>query len=353
MENSILNKKQEIKTVTNPRCAHFLGNEKIAITNQSQETYIVNLPTSNTTMISDPGDTTHSDYKLYAIIQSNGNHIITCVNTKIRIYNQKTEKLEARKTEVYTPNSLAWDAISNTIFISFYGINLEMSTYNYVEDKYITIPSIQSFLVIKHPTKKIICTTKNEGEMLFYSLNNLKTPSHKINLPQKFELCTFCQYNHDGTKLAIGDKKKIFIIDNEKEITAYPSIKAEIQEDFKNILFHPNNSVLAILYDRNTSSSRNHVSVGQSVRYYDIKTLKLIEQTTELDSHCSYNIDFSQNGLFVIVTLYDKCVIMPVKFAIKKCIFSLWVLNQLKQRYTIPTELIHYILPPRKPYIIL
>jgi len=349
MENSIFNIK-EINAVKNPCYAHFLENEKIAITNQSQETYIVNLPTSNTTMISDPEDTTHSIYNQYTIIQSNGNHIITCVDTKIKIYNQKTEILEARKTTLYTPSSLAWNPIDNTIFINAYG---QMSKYNYVQNTSITIPSIESFLITKHPTQEIICTITHQSEILFYSLNNLKTPSDSINLPQKLLLCTFCQYNHDGTNLAIGNEKTIFIIDNKKEITPYPCIRAQEQEDFKKILFHPNNSVLAILCNRSTSASRNNVSVGQSVRYYDLKTLNLIEQTTELDSLWSYNIDFSQNGLFVVVTLYDKCVIIPVNFAIKKCIFSLWVLNQLKQRYTIPTELIHYILSPRKSYIIL
>jgi hypothetical protein len=75
----------------------------------------------------------------------------------------------------------------------------------------------------------------------------------------------------------------------------------------------------------------------------NIKTGHCIGESSEFDSSDSYDFCFSDDGFEGTVVLPNKCVRMHIPFAINnKCIYSLFVLNQLNNYTYWPQDVNRY-----------
>jgi len=345
MQINILNKIEPINYIAYPRQVHFFSDNYLIINNKFGNTYKINLTTNTIDAVHIKNSIHWSDY---STIQSNDKHILTCINQNIKIIDAQTNKVLWKKIEDITIKSIAWDPLNTTLFVAYQYPLGRISVYNYNTKINKNINCI-SDIIIKHPKKEILCCVSNRSNIYFRSFPDLKLIPGTICLNEKLESCNFCQYNHDGSYLALGNEDKIIIINqnikNSSNNNPYLYADAQKKECFKNISFHPHSPVLAVLYlHPQKTSLENNVTSRESIDYYNLKTLKLIETTRILKSNHSYNFAFSKNGFRTAIALEHQCVTMPVIFAIKeKCLFSLCILNAFALQHKIPTDIARFI----------
>jgi hypothetical protein len=153
---------------------------------------------------------------------------------------------------------------------------------------------------------------------------------------------------------SISNTRYIVIKKNNKLLTIKTRTSNKAQdlssqnESFNAIALHPRyQSVLAVLCERIPRTlSRQSAYKKHYVCYYNLNNLQCFSKTIEFDSPGSRGLDFSPNGFSMITTLENKCIKIPVAFAIKKkCLYPIFILNQLKDKceQNLPTEIINYI----------
>jgi hypothetical protein len=198
-----------------------------------------------------------------------------------------------------------------------------------------------------HPKQETMCIADSLGNISLHTLDDLFSKPRIIHVfNKKLRHRFFCLYSCDGSYIVAGKESKLYIIDPDAKTNNHPRIKAKRDEMFKDIAFHPNGSVLAILCSKVMNpKSRNFCIINQFVRYLNIKTMQCVSESPLLKFNHSYNISFSDDGFEVVVALPDRCVRMHVPFAVKeKCIHSLCVLNQLKKLFNLPNDITRYCL---------
>lgn len=353
MENkkihTIFSEINEITTVEEPIRARLLPDHRIIIVNKEGSTYIVDPKIQQPQKINSFPFQQNS--LIFPIIQNNKDKIISCKDNTVIINDAKTGKRIWNTQEQERISSLAWSPLNNTIFLSYFPINNNIKEYNYVTRNYKTIATSKPHchLIAMHPKEKIICIADMHGNISLHELNNTLSIIKRVDLSEDFKkvLCNFCQYNSDGSYIAVGHNKKIIILDQNKTLNKYPCLQPQKYESFQEIAFHPSSSILAILYAHIEKLTNKITYTKQFVRYYDIKILQCIGQTIEFYSADSHDLAFSQDGYNIIITLDDKCVKLPVFFAIKeKYLYSLCVLNQFKynNEQNLPQDVAQYIL---------
>jgi hypothetical protein len=365
----LLNRIEKITAVEKPRRARLLTNDRAVIHDENQDTYIVNLETKISQRIS-PSDNI-KDISFHSILQSNNNKIITCCGKTVIIYDAHglVERSKITETEI---QSLAWNSAQNTIFFCLYPENAEwnyqktnkIKKYNYETNNCteVFIDDRQYKFITMHPKEEIICLIDNVDRIHFHTLYDTNSTRERLpiinSIYENIESFFSCQYNSDGSYLAAGYTNKIKIINHNKKpnpllYTSSPqgeffeAILAEENETFHEIAFHPNNIILAILCSYSLGNIPGTTRKKQYVRYYDIKTLQCIDKTIEFDSRYSHDLAFSHDGFAIIITLEDKCVKIPVNFAIKeKCLYTLLTLNHFKNgsQHILPKDITHYII---------
>ena len=341
MEQSLIfHEQKKIITIENPRGGQYVCQNKIAIINKERRSYVLDLNTKKEQTIT--SSSFYSDYN-YPIILSKNNKIITYNERTLSIYDIKTG--EYKKKESLNLRSLEWDSSNNTIFFSELN-NITQWNYNNERETTDILKNDVKVIAIQ-PEQKIICST-NSREIFLHDLNDNNLPIIKTIPYTGFFCLHFYKFSPDGSYLAIGNSKKIMIINLKNNTNKHESLLIkDAKEFFKKILFHPNNLILAILCTHNIEDISGKIFPQYFVRYYDIKTLALIDETEQFQSNNSYDIGFSPNGYFIIITLDDKCIELPVYCAIKeKCIHSLYVLNQFKYYYNqnLPKDVTRYII---------
>ncbi|HLJ31863.1 MAG TPA: WD40 repeat domain-containing protein [Candidatus Babeliales bacterium] len=196
-----------------------------------------------------------------------------------------------------------------------------------------------------HPTEKIVCGINFDQDKLYcYSLEDYQSNNfyQEVLLPVS---PGFCKYNSDGSLLATGNAKCIIILDPTKkwqEIAAFPSPTKEKdfgEEDFGRIMFYSHN-VLATL--------PRHM--GNKIFYWDIINQKKLTSTTFSQEHSLLrDFSFSPDGTKVMITLENKCIILPVPLEVmyegdmqSALPFLLYAYNQLAVRHHIPEDILGY-----------
>ena len=227
----------------------------------------------------------------------------------------------------------------NTFFSCYGDTKLAIRKQNYITNSYKYIPVEGSFCqyMTIHPNEKTACIADYECRLSFYELDNLQSPLKTM----EFSLDTcwfFCRYSRDGSYIVAGDSNKVFIIDPHSNCDKKLYLQFG-QELLRNIAFHPNNSVVAILSKTNSSIKKKQI-----VRYFDIKMKQFIDTPLEYEADESSDLDFSADGLELIVALEDRCVRTQVLFAIKEKSYFWWVLKQLKEKEDLPQDVINYLL---------
>lgn len=364
LTHHIFNHIQEIMTIGYPRCARLLTNNHAVIIDKDQDTYIVNLKTK----ISQQINSSYNKEDLsIPILQSNDNIISTYCGKTITIYDAHTNVQKWNKTEARLAHSLAWKPTQNTIFLCLYPENSKKANkikkYNYAtnDDEEIFIEDRQYKFITLHPTEEIMCLIDNHGNIYWHELNDTGSKHKKLPIRNDVKggtgLSFSCHYNFDGSYLAAGYTNKIKIVDHNKKpnpllyLTSpkgefFEEILAQENETFHAITFHPNNTILAILCSYQLSTIPGCTHKNQYVRYYDVKTLQCIEKTIAFHSLYSHDLAFASDGFSIIITLEDKCITIPVTFAIKeKCLYALLSLNQCKDEYEqmLPKDITRYI----------
>lgn len=368
MEKSpnILERFQEITDIKNPIRAQFFSKHQIIITDMDWLTHIINLKTKKSEIIKPPCDNrwVSTFVKQHPILQNNGNKIVICGDKTVTINEALTGKQIWEHTEKTKINSIAWKPSKNTIFLccqSYYSQNNKSSIkkYNYLtnDHKEIAIDKQMYEFITIHPTKEVMCLVDATGNIYWHELDN--TSSTKKRLPIRIiGSAHSCQYNADGSYVAVGYPNKIILVDQNKtpnpllylsapEGEFFNEIIPQKNEHFHKIIFHPNNSILAILGSKTTNVPQEVYSMKNYLRYYDIKKLQYIDKPIEFPKNIRlYDLAISDDGLSILMTSDNKCIKMPIAFAVKeKCLFSLCVLNQFKynNEQNLPQDVARYI----------
>jgi WD40 repeat protein len=332
----------EINTIKDPRCARYLTGERVAISDRHGAVHIVDLKTKKVQRISVYG----SLFTEKIILHNDKKKIITCEENVITIFNEKTGKKERIIREEGGIKSFILNPSKATDCVYYVTkVNKRITRYNCVANKYDHFPCSDECQVMAiHPNQEIVCVSDWSKNIFLCKLDNLKV-FKAIFLDNPNDHCTFCQYSPDGSYIAAGNETQVFIIDPEIDASNYPCIEIKEDEVVRSIAFHPYCSVLAILSARSVAFSRSNVRMEHIVRYWNIKTLKLVGTMLKFSSDASYDFTFSDNGDEFIVTLKDKCLRGLVSFTGKEeCIHSLLVLNRFKDSIQLPDDVKRYIL---------
>jgi WD40 repeat protein len=326
-----LNSIQDIAIVKHPRCVRYITKDQIVINGADGKFYSVHLKTQK-------------------IQKSSNKKIITCNGTKITFYSAgERPVLWSCKTKKDDIRRLTWNPFKNTLLIYCGEESKKITLYNYGTNKCkdIFVQDRIDEIMTMHPKKEILCTADCSGNISFYKLDDALLKIQTISSVTKGFPCWWCQYSPDGSYIVVGSNLKLYIIDHRKKGDVFPCVRPQKDEEFKNIAFHPNGSILAILCQNSPVEkpwvSNSPLKISQLIRYLDLKTQKYIGITPEIQSDSSYDLCFSDDGLEVVVVLKDKCVRMHVSFAIKeKGSYCLCVLNRFKACYNLPLDIVQY-----------
>jgi WD40 repeat protein len=344
--NYWLSEVQEITVVKEPYKVRYCGNDQIVVTSLSGQINCITLEAQK------KQNQMHncSHLKTSILLQVNSKKIIMGDTRSIGVYDRETTTWDAYLPGMFEGiRSIAWNSLKNTFF-ACYGEKSSMITrYNYVtnEKKEVFMPNQIGQIMTMHPQQKIICLADYSGNISLRNVDDTLSKIKTIDLSKKLKACWFCQYSLDGSRIIVGSDNKLFIINPDTNEDEFLCVNAErttgMYEEFKNIAFHPKGSILAILCYRNISQSRLAVYKKQLVRYLNIKTGCVIGESSEFDSDDSYDVCFADNGFEGTAVLKNKCVRIHISFAIKdKCIYSLYVLNTLKDEAHWPRDIVRY-----------
>ncbi len=327
-----LSEVQEIITIKEPNKARYCGDDKIVVSDFESNCYCVYLKNQKEKKII----SVNSELFCQQNMRLQNKEIMICQELTMGGYR-------------HIIRFLAWNPLKNTFF-ACYGEKSDFITrYNYVTDEKqeVFMPNQICQIMTMHPQQKIICLADYSGNISLHNVDDTLSKIKTIDLSKKLKVCWFCQYSLDGSRIVVGSDNKLFIINPDVNEDNFLCVNAErttgIHEEFKNIAFYPKDSILAILCYRNISQSRLAVYKKQLVRYLNIKTGRVIGESSEFDSDDSYDFCFADNGFEGTAVLKDKCVRIHIPFAIKdRCIYSLCVLNALQEKANWPHDIVRY-----------
>jgi len=345
-ENHWLNNTQEITTVKKPWSVEYFTKKHVAISGADGDVYSVNLKTQEIQKIIG-----HDSYRrVDAILQSKNKKMIICNGIEVAVYDAKEMSVLLRcKLKNERIGSFAWNGLKDSFFLCCKNKKV-IKRLNYVTGKYedIDIQDQICELMTMHPTKEILCIADSSGNISLYNIDGIFSKIKTIDHATDYSECLWCKYSLDGSCIVAGNNKQLVIIDPNKNAYEFILVNAARGEAFRNIVLHPNGSILAILcnYDIKLSDyvfkEKKHV-----IYYYNMKTQKFIGVTPKLifgsQYDSSYGLSFSDDGSELIIVLDKKCVRMHVPFAIKeKCLYSLCVLNRIKDYSKWPNDIVQY-----------
>jgi|SRR4030095_7018415 len=327
-----LNSIQDITIVTNPQHVQYLTKDHIFVKGTDGKVNNINLKTQK-------------------IQKGSNKKKITCNGTKITFYSAgERPVLWSCKTKNDDIRRLTWNPFKNTLLIYCGEESKKITLYNYGTDKCkdIFVQDRIGEIMTMHPKKEILCIADCSGNISFYKLDDTLSKNQTISFVTKGFPCWWCQYSPDGSYIVAGNSLKLYIIDQSKKVDLFSCVRHQKYEEFKNIVFHPNGSILAILCQRTIELSKpfayeKEFKKSQLIRYLNLKTQKFIGVKPELHSDYGRDLCFSNDGFELVVALKDKCVRMHVLFAIEeKCLYCLCVLNRFKDHFILPLDVVRY-----------
>jgi hypothetical protein len=208
-----------------------------------------------------------------------------------------------------------------------------------------------------HPKEKKMCIADYVGDISLYTLDDVPKKLKTISLPEKYKQCYkhFFQYSPEGAYIVAGSERNLFIIDPDKDDNTYPNIEAKSNQKFRSIAFHPHNSVLAISLSASefladpqfASEFLDDPRFKAIVRFWDLKTQQFMDTPLKFMNATGFDLAFSSDGLYLFFVLQDtntfqyKCLRGLVPFAVKACLYHLFVLNQIKQQAGWSSDIVH------------
>ncbi|HLW72490.1 MAG TPA: WD40 repeat domain-containing protein [Candidatus Babeliales bacterium] len=166
-----------------------------------------------------------------------------------------------------------------------------------------------------HPTQPYICfghgCTPNSHIDIFDYKAQHKNPYNKTVQKLHTEHINFCEWSPNGSFFAHGNQYNVNVIQDPLDWYMHIT-KLSIEKDdeqFVKIKFHPNSFFIATL------SSPNHIVCYWDVTTYEpMSCLSLLFADTICSAPKNSDLAFSDDGKKLIVTLNNKCVILPVPF---------------------------------------
>lgn len=301
----------------------------------------------------------HPNKKLLAFYSNNSKES----DIKLAIYDiATTKKLWDTTTELFGHPVF----IPTTNEIVTCSARSDLQTFDYttnspIQPRMLDLPGNRSFYT-SHP---------KERELLFVTDYNCeqakKICTITISQPTKWRRLAFpiqenvfgCKYSPDGSLIALNhgiygcsifDPKtgscKLLAEDRADNHTFTPY---SFRPYCAAMVFHPTMPILAT------------ISLGcGTIYYWNFIIQKLIAKTklTASEEECNFNVpgypfnqrlDFSWDGIRLIVALNDKCLILEVPFKIfkDKCIFTYWLLKNYQHNqisHTIPNDIIDLLM---------
>jgi len=332
----------EITCIQQPRYAQYITNNRVVIAGEDGCSIVD--PTTNKEIkkISDVNIhhlAIHPNKTLFALSHENTN--------SFDIYNAETNSLICSKTVDDPIRINSYDRIEyahfcphdTTLFLMLVNcingtapqthspIAYKITKYNYTTHQHNTHrfqSNIWIHLFAFHPTQNKMCMIHPAYDISIYEPDIIISPEAKLYSQKSYGHYhkQFCQYNPDGSYIALGDcQSKIYIINSQK-IDQYYEFKKGTEkyqrEDFKRILFY-SNSILAIssaLYintEKDPSKGKMQNSLTR-LFYFDIHKKRLIHTDELLDVSKQYDFSFSPDKAKVIITLTNKYIELPVPF---------------------------------------
>jgi hypothetical protein len=349
----------ELTCIPKIRKAHYLTDDCIIVSSDSG-CHFVN-PTTNTIIKQlpakqNPRITIHPHKTTFALWDAHNVHI----------YDPKTEKLKLQAQSQQPIHTVLLPPLDDAFLIHYTDHNNSFVTrhpYSDIKkrDTFLYRYDEQDTLTIAfNPIRQQIAVSSLWRFDLFdpTDLNTPITVSH-IDL-QELEDCPFCEYNPNGSLLALGrtlpdNELSFFIGILEFNTTTNSYIEQDIENtgSLIHIKFHPNSSVLATL-------GTTGVNSDLMLDYWDVHTCQRIGASLPLNYQFdntrplkSFMLSFSPNGKKLLVRIPGKCVVMDVPFEAihkpdtnKNVTLIYWLLNNYKRTHhnEIPDDIIQLLM---------
>jgi WD40 repeat protein len=330
---------RQLTIPTNPRQALYLTNNRVAISGEKGCSIID--PTTDTLI----KQISYISYPHIAL-HPNATKIALAYPEKVTIYNAQTGEQEWNiKNPLLSTTIISsiFSPLEDSILINYPHNTTCHTRYNH---KYLFFAAEHHHpnrpIIAFHPTKSLMCIADNPGDMTIIYQKTCNIESRLFSNASH----EFCEYSPNGSLIALGNKKSMYILDPESTDPQTP-LKIKKGERVSCIKFHPNSAVLATLSN-----------IRSIVRYWDVVTQQLIVSMAPLSAYCSdfFNkntLSFSPDGKNLLVTVSDKCFVTPVPFEIiyqsdakKRAPFAYWLLKNYQRTHNneIPDEIIQLLM---------
>lgn len=202
-----------------------------------------------------------------------------------------------------------------------------------------------------HPTKPYICLghkcTFNSRISIFDYKPRHKEPYNTTIQQLRTAHINFCEWSPNGFLIAHGNQYNVHIIQHPLDwYNDMNKLKKSINDgQFVQIKFHPNSFFIATL-----SSPNRIVCYWDVATYEPISRLSLLFSDAICNVHKNDDLAFSDDGKKLIVTLTNKCIILPVPFELiyqpktkKQLLYFLFILNNYPHR-KLPQDIIRELI---------
>lgn len=223
----------------------------------------------------------------------------------ITIYNPQTKIYEWLKEETYHIDDFDFrcdDILVLSLYNRDFGCDMIVQ-HDYVKnvrfDGCNKLRANYVRVIALHPKKPMMCMT-DDTIIRIYNLMDVTTKPREINLLNSVYGCCMGSNDFIAVKTTSGDK--IFIIDTKRDDYVWPSIQAEKDEYFMDMLFYPKGSVLV-------TRSLNQQKNLDIIRYWNIITKRII-CTVPFVSHTKviWNFSFSFDAKKIALACDNKCL---------------------------------------------
>ncbi|HLW72492.1 MAG TPA: WD40 repeat domain-containing protein [Candidatus Babeliales bacterium] len=297
------NAMREITGLSDPEYVEFLTKDHVAIQDNSG-CNIFDITTNTKKQISDKRNA-------HLAVDQKKKKLALSLGKTVTIYDITTNT-QKKFTQDKFISSSAFSASDETIFLHPH-YSQQLIKYNYNNDTTSIFldydPNKCCRAIACHPKKNELCIACDIGEITTYNQDTCAEIQTITNLDGNSLIPRrFCEYSPNGLFIVSGGQTSLQIIDSQSY--THQILEETTSLYYQAIEFHPNSSVLAV-----TITSRD------CIHYYDIRTLELIAQISELSrlyssTAVSEKISFSPDGTQSIITLLDRCVILPVPFEV-------------------------------------
>lgn len=304
---SSCNAMKEITGMSYPQYVEFLTNDHVAIQDDSGCNIFDITTNTKIKQISNKRDA-------HLAVDPKKKKLALSLDTTVTIYDITTHT-QQNFTQDKVIILSAFSASDKTIFLHphYTSQPQQLIKYNYKND---TTSIFLDYVYEKccraiacHPKKNELCIACDIGEITTYNqdtcaeIQTLTNLHDNIRQPKRF-----CKYSPNGLFIVLGGWTFLNIIDSQSY--THQTLKEATSLYYQAIEFHPNSSVLAVI-----------ITSRDCMRYYDIRTLELIAQISELSQFYnsipgSGKISFSPDGTQSIIAFLDRCVILPVPFEV-------------------------------------